>query len=75
MPLGSARRKPGRPSSSGSLRDGLFDQLLASLAQGDEPLATAEEYWRWVRAWSNGHSWPAPSSSHARCSGDSGTSH
>ena len=55
MPLGSARRKPGRPSSSGSLRDGLFDQLLASLAQGDEPLATDEEYWRWIRAWGHAH--------------------
>jgi hypothetical protein len=55
MPLGNSRRRLGRPSSNGSLRDGLFDQLLAFLASGADPLATEEEYWAWVREWSEVH--------------------
>lgn len=33
----------------------LYDQLLRSLAQGGEPLATPEEFARYVEAWCRAH--------------------
>lgn len=33
------------------MRDELYDQLLASLTQGGEPIATDEDYSRWVESW------------------------
>lgn len=51
MPLGRSRPRRGRLSSNGCTKDVLHDQLLISLAQGGEPLATMEEYCRWLHAW------------------------
>ena len=56
MPLARYRRRHGRQSSDGSLKDALFDQLLQSLAQGGEKIATEEEFGRFVRAWCAAHS-------------------
>jgi hypothetical protein len=51
MPLGRSRRKHGKPSSDDSLKDALYDQLLASLSQGGEPLPDDQEYWEFRRGW------------------------
>ena len=55
MPLGRSRPRRDRPSSNDSTKDGLYEQLLASLTQGGEPLATEEEYWRWMWDWGKLH--------------------
>src|SRR5262249_33651578 len=55
MPLGKSHRKYGKPSSNDSLQNALFDQLLASIIQGDEPLASEEQYWNWIRSGSTSH--------------------
>ena len=55
MPLGKFHRKYGKPSSNDSLQNALFDQLLTSIIQGDEPLASEEQYWNWIRSWSTSH--------------------
>ena len=49
MPLGRYRQRREKPSSDDSLKDELYDQLLASLKQGGEPLPTDLEYWRWLQ--------------------------
>ena len=49
MPLQRSRRIPEKPLPEGSRKDGLYDQLLASLTQGGEPITTEKEYWQWVR--------------------------
>ena len=51
MSLGRSRRKHGKPSSDDSLKDVLYDQLLASLSQGGEPLPDDIEYWRFLQEW------------------------
>jgi len=51
MPLGKFHQKRGKPLSSDSYRDELYGQLLDSLNQGGEPLATKEEYAQFVREW------------------------
>ncbi len=47
MPSGKFRPKPGKPSSSGSPKDALYDQLLRSLT-GDDSVATQGEVIRWA---------------------------
>ena len=47
MPSGKFRPKPGKPSSSGSPKDVLYDQLLRSLT-GDDSVATQGEVIRWA---------------------------
>ena len=49
MPLGKSHRRPEKPLPNDSLKDGLYDQLLTSLTQGGEPIATKEEYSQWER--------------------------
>ena len=51
MSLGTRRRTFETQSSDNSLRDELYDHLLASLTQGGEPIASEEESWRWVESW------------------------
>ena len=55
MPLGKSRRRRDRPLSDDSTKDALYDQLLSSLEQGGEPLATEEEYHDWMRQWRKAH--------------------
>ena len=55
MPLGSSRPRRNRLSSTGSDKDALYEQLLVSLTQGGEPLATEEEYGHWLRDWGKSH--------------------
>ncbi len=47
MRSGKRRPSPGKPSSSGSRRDVLYDQLLRSLT-GDNSVATQGEVIRWA---------------------------
>ena len=49
MPLGKSHRRPEKPLPDDSLKDGLYDQLLTSLTQGGEPIATKEECSQWER--------------------------
>ena len=37
------------------MQNALFDQLLTSIIQGDEPLASEEQYWNWIRSGSTSH--------------------
>lgn len=70
MRSGRSRPRPDRPSSNGSIRDGLYDNLLASLAEGGEPLASREEFGAFVAVWRDAHpgarfpildgAWPRP---------------
>ena len=55
MPLGKSRRRRDPPSSDDSAKDALYDQLLSSLEQGGESLATEEEYHDWMRQWRKLH--------------------
>ena len=56
MPLGRYRQRLEKPLSDGLLKEELFDQLLASLVQGGEPIATDDEYWQWVKHWRDSRS-------------------
>ena len=49
MSLGRSRQKHGKPLSDDSLKDALYDQLLASLSQGGEPLPDDREYWEFLQ--------------------------
>jgi hypothetical protein len=64
MPSRKPRPKFGNGSSTDSLRDALYDALLASLRSGGGDFTTEEEYAAWVREWTAAHpgrSFPLPS--------------
>lgn len=72
MPSRKFPRRPETPSSAASKKDALFEELLALLSQGGEPLPTEEEYRRWRIGWyaahpgrfvdgpNGSHQWEAP---------------
>ena len=55
MSLGKSPRTSGMLSSEDSKKSALYDQLLTSLAQGGEPLATEEDWQNWWNHWCEAH--------------------